>query len=129
MCRLLEIESSEDHSEAGVRRRMEMLLSRYPAEAVVVTRGGQGAVLLTRDHEISVGTAYIPSGELYPVGAGDACAAGVLFGLTLGWDHYRTLELANRMGAWVASEQSATPCLPDTILEFARKSMSIKSHS
>jgi sugar/nucleoside kinase (ribokinase family) len=66
---------------------MEMLLSRYPAEAVVITRGGRVSVLLTRDHEISVGTAHIPLGELYPVGAGDDFAAGVLLGLTLGWDH------------------------------------------
>jgi len=39
------------------------------------------------------------------------------------------IELANRMGAWVASQQSATPALPDSILEFARESMIVHSVS
>jgi fructokinase len=119
--KLLGIASTEDHGESGMRRRMEMLLARYPASAVVLTRGREGTFLLTRDREICMGTADIAPGDLHPVGAGDACAAGILFGMTLGWGLDHTVELANRMGAWVASRRSATPPLPDSILEFARQ--------
>jgi len=54
------------------------------------------------------------------VGAGDACSAGILFGITLDWDIHTTMELANRMGADVAAHPSATPPLSDRTLNFAR---------
>ena len=117
--RLLGLASSEVQAESSLRRAMEALLARYPADAVVLTRGDQGILLLTRDQEVSIGAACIPPAELHPVGAGDACAAGILFGMTLGWDYDVTIDLANRMGAWVASQRPATPPLPESILNFA----------
>jgi fructokinase len=119
VARLLGLTSSEVQAESSLRSAMEVLLARYPAHAVVLTRGDQGIHLLTRDQEVSIGATYIPPGELHPVGAGDACAAGILFGMTLGWDYDVTVELANLMGAWVASRRPATPPLPDSILDFA----------
>jgi fructokinase len=119
--KLLGVARFEDRSETAIRRTMEMLLARYPAKAVILTRGAKGTLLLTRDQEICIGTSYIAPDKLHPVGAGDACAAGILFGLTLGWDHSHAMVLGNRMGAWVASQQPATPPLPDSILEFARE--------
>ena len=58
-------------------------------------------------------------GPSHPVGAGDACSAGILFGISLGWDIHTTMELANRMGADVATQPLATPPLSDSTLKFA----------
>ena len=46
------------------------------------------------------------------VGAGDACSAGILVGWSLGLSPARTVELANHLGAFVASQPGATPLLP-----------------
>jgi fructokinase len=104
----------------GIRRGMEALLSRFPARAVVVTRGAEGTIVLTCDGEFDVSVPVTNEGKSHPVGAGDACSAGMLFGLTLGWDIHSTMDLANRMGSDVASHPSATPPLSDGTLGFAR---------
>jgi fructokinase len=98
---------------------MESLLTHFPVQTVVVTRGAEGTIVLTRDGEYDLST-HVTTGETpHPVGAGDACSAGILFGTTLGWDVHTTMELANRMGADVAAHPSATPPLSGRTLNFA----------
>jgi fructokinase len=43
------------------------------------------------------------------VGAGDAFAAGLLYGLDLGWSPQRIAFFANALGAMIASRRGATP--------------------
>jgi fructokinase len=104
----------------GIRRRMELILTHFPAQAIVVTRGAEGTIVLSRKGEFDLSTPVTTGGTPHPVGAGDACAAGVLFGVALGWDMRTTMELANRMGADVTAHPSATPPLSDRTLNFAR---------
>jgi fructokinase len=127
VCKLLGIGLSLDESQNGIRRRLEMLLARFPVKAIVLTRGGEGTVLFTRNEEISLDVAAIPPEKLHPVGAGDASSAGILFGLALGWEESRAVDLANRMGAWVASQPPATPALPDSILEYVRDALRLQA--
>jgi fructokinase len=117
---LLKIDCPTDDTLSGIRRCMEVLLAHFPARAVVVTRGAEGTIVLNRDGEFDLSVPIASSGKSHPVGAGDACSAGILLGLTLGWDIHSTMELANRMGADVATQPSATPLLSDCTLEFAR---------
>jgi fructokinase len=51
------------------------------------------------------------------VGAGDACAAAVLVGRVLRRPPPRIVELANRVGAYVAAQPGATPTLPQELLQ------------
>lgn len=120
---LLGIECSADRALDGIRRRMEMLLIRFPAQAIVVTRGGEGTIVLNRSGEFDMTAPTPTAGTPHPVGAGDACSAGILFGMTLGWNIHSTMELANRMGADVAVHPSATPPLSDATLNFARSQL------
>src|SRR5512136_710775 len=46
---LLGIASQTEGALSGIRRGMEMLLARYPAQAVVITRGAEGTVVLSRN--------------------------------------------------------------------------------
>ena len=117
---ILGIACPDDQSLYGIRHRMEMLLELFPAQAVVVTRGKKGTIILNRSGEFVITQPGPAGGTAYPVGAGDACSAGILFGLTLGWDIHTTMELANRMGADVASHPAATPPLSDETLNFAQ---------
>ncbi len=116
---LLGIACPADRTLNGIRHRMELLLARFPAQTIVVTRGAEGTIVLSRNGEFDLSTPVTTGGTSHPVGAGDACSAGILFGVTLGWDIHTTMELANRMGADVAAHPSATPPLSDRTLNFA----------
>lgn len=116
---LVGIPSPADRSVEGIRRGMESLLARFPARAVVVTRGAEGTMALGRQGEFDLRTPVPTAGVPHPVGAGDACAAGILLGTALGWDLAATMELANHLGTDVASHPSATPPLSDRTLQFA----------
>lgn len=115
---LLGIAGPTDETLSGIRCGMELLLERYPAEATVVTRGAEGTIVLKRNGEFDRSTPPATTATPYPVGAGDACSAGILFGMSLDWDIHTTMELANRMGADVASQPSAIAPLSDNTLRF-----------
>ena len=101
--------------------RMEALRRAFGLGVAVLTRGAQGTVLYT-----SVGrfegkpVSYPARPNADNVGAGDACSAGLLVGMILGWSPARTVELANHLGAYVASVPGATPVLPAPLLARAR---------
>jgi fructokinase len=118
MLNLLGIDSPAGGNLPGIRRGMEQLLTHFPAQAIVITRGAEGTVVLKRDAEFSLSTPDEVAGTHYPVGAGDACSAGILFGIALGWDLCSTMELANRMGADVAAHPTATPPLSEKTVNF-----------
>jgi fructokinase len=117
---LLGVDCPAGRTLDGIRRRMELLLAHFPAQAIVVTRGVEGTIVLNRKGEFDLSVPVTTSGTPHPVGAGDACSAGILFGMTIGWDIHITMELANRMGADVAAHPSATAPLSDNTLNFAR---------
>ena len=123
---LLGIDCPAPEGIAGIRRRMELLLARFPVRAVVVTRGADGTIVLSQEGDFDLSAPLRTLGKAHPVGAGDACSAGMLFGLTLGWDIHSTMELANRMGADVATQLSATPPLSDSVLQFTHAQMAVK---
>jgi len=87
--------------EAGVveqrtGRSMEQIAARL--QAVVVTRGAEGATLLAGGVTTQVQPVR-PAGVVDPTGCGDAHRAGLLYGLTSGWSWLDSCRLANLMGA------------------------------
>ncbi len=120
---MLGLTISADNTLEGIKRRMEMIIERFPAQAIVITRGDQGTLVLKRDGEFIMTQPERIEGKVHPVGAGDACSAGIVFGFALGWDIKATMELANRMGADVASHPSATPPLSQETVDFARSQL------
>ena len=85
------------------------LADTFKLQAVCMTRGQKGAALWQR------GSWHVHPGFAVEVadtvGSGDAFLAGLLQQLLSGADSLRALVWANRMGAWVASQQGATPPL------------------
>ena len=67
-------------------------------EAVVVTRGSEGADILHGGQQIHV-PAVSPDSLVDPTGCGDAFRAGLLYGMARGWDWLRSGRLASLMGA------------------------------
>ena len=102
--------------EGNARAHAEALREKYNLEAVILTRGKQGTTAFTAQgwHEGATASfASAPNAD--SVGAGDACTAALLTARLLGRDWQATLDLANRHGAFIASQPGATPLLPDEV--------------
>jgi adenosine kinase len=67
-------------------------------EALIVTRGGEGSHIYTRDEEYEIPTVK-PSQIADPTGCGDAYRAGLLYGLSHELDWETTGRIASLMGA------------------------------
>jgi adenosine kinase len=66
--------------------------------AVVVTRGGDGSTVVTREGEMRVPAAK-PDALVDPTGCGDAYRAGLLHGMARDWGWQKSARLASVMGA------------------------------
>ena len=93
------------------------LIERFELDLFVLTRGKLGTALHTAG-SITLGQAarFAPEPEADSVGAGDACSAAILHGAVRRWPLQQTADLANRLGAFVASRQGATPKFPAELL-------------
>ena len=111
---LLELKgSTRDEQLAALR-------TKWHVEAVVLTRGERGTLMVLAGETIDPPPASYPQqSDADSVGAGDACSAGILAGRVLGLPPARTAELANHLGAYVASQPGATPQLPASIIDLA----------
>jgi fructokinase len=88
------------------------LIRAFNLQIIALTRGARGTVLFTEsDRFEGEAVAAEPVTDADDVGAGDACCAALVFGLSERWPHERTLALANRLGAYVASQPGGTPRL------------------
>ena len=102
-------------SDLAVQRLQEA----YALDSVALTRGSDGTVLYHRGSRFEADSITIQrDSNADNVGAGDACSAGLVYGLIRGWEPERILELANRMGAFVASKAGATPRLSEELINF-----------
>jgi adenosine kinase len=84
-------------------------------DAVVVTRGAEGATLYLPGQSIDIAPIK-PSAIVDPTGCGDAHRAGLLHGLTQGWSWEKACMLGNVMGSLkIASRgpQNHTPSLAE----------------
>jgi fructokinase len=79
----------------------------FSLEAVCVTRGARGCVLLIGDEYVEA-EGYAVS-VVDTVGSGDAFAAALVHGLSCGWRAGPAADFANRVGALVASRRGAIP--------------------
>ncbi|MCS3509748.1 carbohydrate kinase family protein [Achromobacter sp. JUb104] len=87
--------------EAGVveqRTGRSMADIAQTLQAVVVTRGAEGATLMTGGKTITI--APVKATQVVdPTGCGDAQRGGLLYGLTSGWNWEDSCRLGNVMGA------------------------------
>ena len=67
-------------------------------KAVVITRGAQGATLITEGQTIEI-EPVTAEDIVDPTGCGDAHRGGLLYGLTSGWSWADSCRLGNLMGA------------------------------
>ena len=101
----------------GQAEPIPALLKRFDLDLFVLTRGRDGTVLHTSNAVVTGQPApFKPELDADSVGAGDACSAAILHGAVRRWPLQKTADLANRLGAFVASRKGATPPLPADLL-------------
>jgi fructokinase len=99
--------------------RLAQLRARFDLGAVIFTRGRRGTMLVLDNKVIQPPeVSYLAAENADSVGAGDACSAGIITGWLLGLPPIKTAELANHLGAFVASQPGATPELPAEIIKM-----------
>ena len=76
--------------------RLEALVRQSRLTAAVVTLGAEGCVVVTGDGTFTVPAAIVAVVDT--TGAGDAFAAGFVFGLERGWETERCARFANAVG-------------------------------
>lgn len=98
------------------------LLDRFELDAVAITQSALGILLFNKEgrHETPP-VSFPPTPDADPVGAGDACSAALMVARVLRWPVDKTLNLANHVGAYVASQPGATPPLPQFILDLVHQ--------
>ncbi len=107
--RLEHSQISDAHVSGDVQAAIEALLG-YGAQAVVEKRGAQGAAVHTPEETI-IAAGYPV--EVYNIlGAGDAFAAGFLYGYVQGWDWYKAARLGNACGAIVVTKHGCANFMP-----------------
>jgi adenosine kinase len=70
----------------------------HKVEALIVTRGGEGSVIHTRQGEIHIPCAKAAA-VVDPTGCGDAYRAGIIHGLLHGYEWETTGRIASLLGA------------------------------
>jgi fructokinase len=99
--KLLGMNESSDESFARA------LIDRFALKLVCITRGGMGSFLYDESGSHEHGGFRVTVKDT--VGAGDAFTAGLVDGFLRGKLLFEMNDLANRLGAWVASHSGAMP--------------------
>jgi len=100
MLSLAQVLCVNDYEASVVEQRTGQSIAQLAEglQAVIVTRGANGATLYTGGHEEHIDPVQ-PAGVVDPTGCGDAHRAGLLYALTLGWGWSDACKLGNLMGS------------------------------
>lgn len=111
-----QITAPEIRGDVGAN--IKALLERG-VQALVVKRGAKGCVVYLKDGQVIPAPGF-PVEVLSVLGAGDAFAAGFIYGRLQGWDWYKSARMGNACGAIVVTRIGCadfTPYLGE-VLEF-----------
>lgn len=104
------------------RAALTEVKARYGCSVVGMTKGAEGAIILSEGQFIESSAFAVPGGCRDTTGAGDAFHGGFLFGLLSGQDVEMSLKLANGVAALKCRDLGARTALPNRgeLEEFVR---------
>jgi fructokinase len=91
---------------------LQALLTKNPFQVVALTRGADGATLISASGERS-DLPSEPAAVVNTVGAGDSYTAALAIGMLRGLSLEKTNAWANRVAAFVCTKPGASPNLPE----------------
>jgi len=101
MLGLAQVLTANDYEASVIEQRMGRSMAEIASglQAVVITRGAEGATLYAQGTETHIAPTK-PDAIVDPTGCGDAHRAGLLYGLTEKWSLVDACRLANVMGGF-----------------------------
>src|SRR6185436_16584005 len=119
----LRMSNSEDHSDDGSHHAAAVIRQKLGCDAVLITRGDRGMMLLERDGEpVFVKTA---AREVYDItGAGDTVIAALAAALAAGSSMLEAATLANHAAGIVVGKVGTATASADELLATFDKSVS-----
>jgi fructokinase len=93
---------------------LQQLVKRFPLKLVALTRGADGALLLSATGQRS-DVPGVPTTVVDTVGAGDSFTAALVIGLLEGLSLATINAWGNRVAAFVTSQPGATPHFPEAL--------------
>ena len=111
----LRMSDLEDHSDDGSHQAARVIREKLGCDAVLITRGDRGMMLLKRDHEpVYVETA---AREVYDVtGAGDTVIATLAGALAAGATMVEAASLANHAAGIVVAKVGTATATPEELI-------------
>jgi fructokinase len=103
LARMLELPGKHCHEQA------ESLMSKFPIEKLLLTGGAHGAWLINADNTRLAIVGHPSLRATDTVGAGDAFAAVIIFGLIQGWPDPLILERADEFAQAICCIRGAVP--------------------
>ncbi|HNO76450.1 MAG TPA: carbohydrate kinase [Phycisphaerae bacterium] len=91
------------------------LRDRYKLDAVCITKGGDGSLIVTKSESASAPSPKITVADT--VGAGDSFTAAVAFAQLHGWNAQATATFANQIAGNIAANEGAMPRLDRNVIE------------
>lgn len=100
MLGMAQILTANDYEAEVIAQRTGQSMNELAAtmQAIVITRGPEGATLYTEGTQTHIDAIAVPH-VADPTGCGDSHRAGLLYGLTKGWSLYDSCCLGNVMGS------------------------------
>jgi fructokinase len=107
--------------------QLNELAEQFSLSQVALTCGAKGATLLS-ETELFTGRPVIANfgSAADTVGAGDASSAALIAGLLLELEPQDTVQLMNKVGAFVAGQSGATPPLPTSIINGLKQAIRVR---
>jgi fructokinase len=97
------------------REALGKLIRLYNLRIAALTKGGEGSLLMTPDAASFLEAPEVKIADT--VGAGDSFTAALVTGMLKGYSLDSIHQGANRLAAYVCTQNGATPRLPDVIVK------------
>lgn len=88
--------------------REQALFKEYEPELVILTKGEEGAGIISTEEQVSAPISDTATGDGDPVGAGDSFSSVCILGIIKGWSPATILERAQEFAAAICSIKGAT---------------------
>lgn len=98
-----------DETPAGLDAALDALAAMVPL--VVIKAGSQGLLAAQSHRRLTFPVTPVPVVDA--TGAGDACDAGLIYGLMHDWPLERAMQLGARLGAWTVQQPGGADRLPN----------------
>ncbi|MFC7440292.1 5-dehydro-2-deoxygluconokinase [Laceyella putida] len=111
-------EQNADHDDSFTAKKW----FEYHAKIVVIKHGKAGSIAYTKEGERVEGITF-PANVIKTFGAGDAYAAGFIYGLMQGWEISKSMEYGAAAASIVISSHSCSDAMPmvDQIDNYIKK--------